>query len=407
MTRRSARAALFVLFGLLAVGAGGYYWLRLQPALTGPLILQQVGFKDLEDWSSNDPRPAIEAFRRSCERLLQLPADQKLSGSGYAGTAADWSAVCRSAPSVTTPSAARHWFEENFVPLAVGLGATGEGLFTGYYEPELQGRRQIRDQFRTPVYGVPDDLIEVDPDAFRYLLRGERIVGRIDGQRLVPYATRAEIDQFGLSRAPILFYSDDPAAVFFLQIQGSGRVRFDDGRIERVAYAAQNGWPYTAIGRALIDEGEIAREKMSMQAIRAWMHQHPREARSVMEKDRSFVFFKELPLGDPRLGSPGAEGVALTPNASIAIDKRIHPLGAPFYVVASTPDADASRPERPLRQVFIGQDSGGAIRGPVRADLFFGYGHDAESMAGRMKSTGHLYVLVPKAIAPRAAGPNA
>ena len=127
----------------------------------------------------------------------------------------------------------------------------------------------------------------------------------------------------------------------------------------------------------------------------------------MMEKDRSFVFFKDLPLGDPRLGSPGAEGVALTPQASIAVDERIHPLGAPVYIVASVPDADASQPERPLRQLFVAQDIGGAIRGPVRADLFFGYGHDAESMAGRMKSGGRLYVLVPKAIASRVAGANA
>lgn len=407
MTRRSARAAFLVLFGLLAVAAGGYYyWWRLQRAPTGPPILRQVSFKDLEDWSSSDPRAGIEAFRRSCERLLQLPPGQNLSGNGYAGTAADWIAVCRGVPSVSTPSAARHWFEENFVPLAVGQGASREGLFTGYYEAELRGSATSRGRFRTPVYGVPDDLIEVDLGDFRESLRGERIAGRLDGQRLVPYSTRAEIDKFGLSRAPVLFFADDPAAVFFLHIQGSGRVRFEDGRVERVAYAAQNGWPYTPIGRALVEEGQIAREKVSMQAIRSWMDQHPREARAVMEKDRSFVFFKDLPLGDPRLGSPGAEGVALTPNASIAIDQRIHPLGAPFYIAASVPDPDESRPERPLRQIFIGQDIGGAIRGPVRADLFFGYGHDAESMAGRMRSTGHLYVLVPKAIAPRAAGPN-
>jgi membrane-bound lytic murein transglycosylase A len=406
MTRRSARAAFLVLFGLLAVALGGYYWWRLQHGPTGRLILQQVSFKDLEDWSSNDPRAAIEAFRGSCERLLQLRADQKLSGSGYAGTAADWTTVCKRVPAVTTPSTARHWFEENFVPLAVGQGTSHEGLFTGYYEPELQGSRTNHGRFRTPVYGVPDDLIEVDLGEFPGSRSDERIAGRLDGRRLVPYATRAEIDKFGLSRAPVLFFADDPAAVFFLHIQGSGRVRFEDGRMERVAYAAQNGWPYTPVGRALIEERQIAREKASMQTIRAWLDEHPQEERAVMERDRSFVFFKELPLGDPRLGSPGAEGVALTPNASIAVDQRIHPLGAPFYIAASEPDPDASRPERALRRLFVAQDIGGAIRGPVRADLFFGYGRDAESMAGRMKATGRLYVLVPKAIATQAVAAN-
>jgi membrane-bound lytic murein transglycosylase A len=293
------------------------------------------------------------------------------------------------------------------MPLAVGQGGSREGLFTGYYEPELRGSRIQHGRFRTPVYGMPDDLIEVDLGEFRESLRGERIAGRIEGQRLVPYATRAEIDHFGLPHAATLFFSDDPAAVFFLHIQGSGRVRLDDGSVLRVAYAGQNGWPYTAIGRALAEEGQIEREKLSMQAIRAWLDTHPHEARAVMEKDRSFVFFKELPLGDPRLGSPGAEGVALTPFASMAVDQRTHPFGAPFYVVASAPERDPAKPEAPLRRLFVAQDSGGAIRGPVRGDLFFGYGHDAESMAGRMKARGHYYVLVPTAVARRAGWPSA
>src|SRR5215471_2109308 len=404
MTRRSARAALVVLVGLLAVAVAAYFSWRAEFPSGLPLTLQQASFADLEGWTSGDPRAALEAFRRSCERLSQLPSAEKLTGSGYAGTVADWTPACRSAPTTASANVARQWFEETFTPLAITQGLPKEGLFTGYYEPELRGSHNNQGRFQTPVYGVPDDLVEVDLGQFRDSLRGERIAGRLDGGRLVPYATRAQIDQLGLSRAPVLFFSDDPAAVFFLHIQGSGRVRFEDGRIERVAYAAQNGWPYTPIGRALVEEGQIARGKVSMEAIREWMDRHPGEARAVMEKDRSFVFFKDLPLGDPRLGSPGAEGAALTPNASIAVDQRIHPLGAPFYVVASEPDSDTSRPEHALRRLFIAQDIGGAIRGAVRADLFFGYGRDAESMAGRMKSTGRLYVLVPKAIASRAAG---
>ena len=217
----------------------------------------------------------------------------------------------------------------------------------------------------------------------------------------MPYFTRAEIDRFGLPHAPILFFADDPAKVFFLHIQGSGRVRLENGTVERVAYDGQNGLPYTPIGRVLIAEGQIARADMSMQAIRNWIVSHPAESTRVIEKDQSFVFFKELPLGDPRLGSPGAEGVPLTPGGSIAVDERVNALGAPYFVVADSPDPDPTRPDRPLRQLFVAQDVGGAIRGAARADLFFGYGPAAESMAGRMKSHGRLYVLLPRALANR------
>jgi len=194
--------------------------------------------------------------------------------------------------------------------------------------------------------------------------------------------------------------------VFFLHIQGSGRVLLDDGSMKRVAYAGQNGWPYTSIGRALVEENQLERRKASMQSIRAWIDAHPSKARELMERDESFVFFKEAPVGDPELGSPGAEGVPLTPNASMAVDERIHPLGAPFYVVADAPDRDPAQPQRPLRRLYIAQDIGGAIRGPIRGDLFFGYGKDSESEAGRMKSKGQLYVFVPKALAARIDGAN-
>jgi membrane-bound lytic murein transglycosylase A len=176
-----------------------------------------------------------------------------------------------------------------------------------------------------------------------------------------------------------------------MHIQGSGRVVFDDGKVVRVAYAGQNGWPYTAIGKTLIAEGAMTREQMSMQAIRGWLREHPDRARRIMESDASFVFFRELPVGDPKLGAPGAEGVTLTPGASIAVDMKIHPLGAPFYVTTRMPDSKTD-----LHRLFIAQDTGGAIRGPVRADIFFGFGPDAEKSAGGMKQTGQLFVLLPK-----------
>lgn len=403
--RRPSRAALFILLIVAILVGATAIWLLTQPkpvpAPKAVLALRAVAFADLDDWASTDPRGARDAFQRSCAHLLALPPSTALSGTGYGGVTGDWSATCRQVPQTADAKALRHWFEANFVPFAVGRGETAEGLFTGYYEPELNGARTAHGGYRTPVYGRPDDLIDVDLGAFRDALRGEKIAGRIEGHRLVPYATRAEIDRDGLPHAPVLFFADDPAAVFFLQLQPAGRIRFENGLVERVAYDGQNGQPYTAIGRVLLQQGQLERSKVSMQAIHAWMDSHPRDARRLMEEDKSFVFFRELPLGDPNVGGSGAEGVPLTPESSIAVDDRFHPLGAPFYIVAQAPDADASRPDRPLRQLFVAQDVGGAIRGPVRADVFFGDGRDAASKAGRMKSRGIMYVLLPHALAKR------
>jgi membrane-bound lytic murein transglycosylase A len=248
---------------------------------------------------------------------------------------------------------------------------------------------------------MPDDLVQVDLGDFRDALRGDRIAGRVVDHRLVPYDTRAQIDAKGLDYAHVLFYSDDPVAVFFLHIQGSGRVTLDDGRTLRVAYAGQNGWPYTPIGRALIEENALPREHMSMQAIRTWMTAHPADARRVMEIDKSFVFFKTSPVGDPSLGAEGAEGVPLTAGASLAVDNTLHALGVPVFLSATAPDPDSSQPELTFNRLLVAQDMGGAIRGPVRGDVFWGFGPQAESIAGRMKSTGKLYVLLPKPVAAR------
>src|SRR6202012_5885309 len=244
------------------------------------------------------------------------------------------------------------------------------GLFTGYYEPELRVSRTRHDRYQTPVYGLPDDLVSVDLGTFRDALKGERIAGRIEGHKLVPYATRAEIDADGLKSSHVLFYGDDPVAVFFLHIQGSGHVVFDDGTVARAAYAGQNGHSSTAVGKTLIRMGALKRENVSMQTIAAWLHTHTAQARAVMESDASYIFFKETPLGDPSLGSPGTEDVALTPGASIAVDNKIHPLGVPFYIATTTPDG------KPLNRLYVAQDTGGAITGAVRADIFFGFGHE-------------------------------
>ncbi len=322
-----------------------------------------------------------------------------MGGAGYAGTVGDWQGVCSAVPSGDIgASGARKFFETWFAPVAIGAGSDAQGLFTGYYEPELLASRTKAGAYRTPIYGLPDDLVSVDLGLFKSALHGEQIAGRIESHRLVPYATRAEIDAHGLARAPVLLYADDPIAVFFLQIQGSGRARLPDGSYVRLAFAGKNGRAYTPIGRTLIVQGALDRQSVSLQSIRAWLLAHPEQARAVMESDQSFVFFQETPLGDPALGSPGSEGAPLTPGASLAVDSRLHALGAPFFVAATAPDPDSAKPDRPLDRLLIAQDTGGAITGPVRGDVFWGFGPSAKAVAGRMKSHGRFFVLLPKGL---------
>ena len=320
-----------------------------------------------------------------------------MGGSGYAGTAGDWRGLCLSLPPSPNEADAREWFKSEFVPFAVSAGRNRNALFTGYYEPEIQASRTEHGSYRTPIYGAPRDLVTADLGLFRKDLAGIRISGHVADARLIPFPSRAEIDAGGLGDAPVLLYTNDPVSLFFLHIQGSGRARLDNGSMLRLAYAGQNGRPYTPIGRALIAKGEIGRAQMSMQAIRAWLVSHPGEARAVMESDQSYVFFHEAPIGDPRLGSLGTEGVPLTPEASIAVDPAHHALGVPMYVVADATGDGGGR----FSSLCIAQDTGGAIKGIARADIFWGFGARAESIAGGMKSGGNLYVLLPKVLAAR------
>jgi membrane-bound lytic murein transglycosylase A len=345
------------------------------------LRLTQLRFSDLPQWNAGEA--ALASFQRSCTALTAKPDSEAMSGAGYAGTAADWRAVCG-----TAQGEARNFFERNFTPFAV---SGGDGLFTGYYEPEIRGSRSRHDAYQTPVYGLPPDLVRADLGLFNAKFKGEHISGRLDGRRLAPYADRAEINAKGAANAPVLFFTDDPVGFFFLQIQGSGRAAFDDGSSARIGYAGDNGQAYTAIGRTLIADGSLKREDVSLQSIRAWLLSNPARAQSVMETNRSYIFFAESALGDPALGPKGNLGTNLTPLASLAVDPRLNALGAPFFVAAEGAD--------PIHAVMVAQDIGGAIRGPVRGDIFFGFGPEAERRAGAMKATGALYVLLPNALA--------
>ncbi|HEY6578569.1 MAG TPA: MltA domain-containing protein [Rhizomicrobium sp.] len=398
--RPRRRIGLFILLLLLAAAAGASLWCFLRPAPSGQLALVRIDFAALPGWSASDARPALAALRRSCAAVLRLAPNRPMGGSGYAGEVRDWRDVCAATGDAQSDGqSARNWFETWFAPFALRMGVEREALFTGYYEPEIDGSRTPHGQYTTPVYGLPDDLVTANLGLFRPELSPIRITGRVTDHRLDPFPTRAQIDANGLDDAPVLLYARDPISVFFLHVQGSGRARLDDGAMFRLAYAGQNGRAYTPVGRTLIAQGDLDRQHMSMQAIRGWLESHPGAARKTMESDQSYVFFRELPIGDPALGSPGSEGVPLTPETSIAVDPAIHAFGVPIFVATQAPAANPLAPPTRFAHLCIAQDTGGAIKGGLRVDIFWGFGARAESVAGRMKSTGGLYVFLPKTLA--------
>ncbi len=269
-------------------------------------------------------------------------------------------------------------------------------MFTGYYEPLLDGSRQRSERFDVPLYRKPDDIIEIDLERFHDRFEGQTISGRLTADSFEPYYERAEIAAGALTgRGLEVVWVDDAVEAFFLHIQGSGRVRLAEGGEMRVGYAGQNGRPYYAIGRELVARGEMTLEQVSLQSIRAWLAAHPSEAHAVMAVNPSYIFFRQLD-GE---GPIGSLGVPLTPRRSLAVDAAHLPLGAPLWLDATAPRADGSG-DAPLRRLMVAQDTGGAIRGAVRGDVFWGHGAAAEAIAGRMKHPGRLWILLPRGLDP-------
>ncbi|MFM9865758.1 MAG: murein transglycosylase A [Micropepsaceae bacterium] len=362
------------------------------------LRFERTSFAKLDGWTAGDPKAALAAFVASCKRVVKRNDGDTFGGVAAYGTVGEWRGACSAV--LQTSGDARQFFEAWFEPVMASNRDEAVGLFTGYYEPELAGSRTASGKFTTPLYTRPSDLVSVDLGTFRPALKGERIAGRVDDARLVPYATRGQIVSAGLGgRSSVIAYVDDAVGAFFLQIQGSGRVRFPNGEVVRVAYDGQNGHPYTAVGRVLVERGDVRREDMSMQRIRSWLAANPAKADALMNENASFVFFKEQPIADPALGAEGAQSVSLTPEASLAVDLKFHGLGAPMWIDATAP-AEAG-PDVVFRRLVIAQDTGGAIRGPVRGDVYWGAGKRAEEIAGRMAHRGRLYVLLPKSVAAR------
>lgn len=364
-----AAGALLALILLAAACAPLPPAAEVKPEAAEKAFFLEYSFAALPGWQQTQLEPSLQAFLRGCPVVKLL------------------SKACEQARAVLPGDerAAREFFEANFIPYAViAPEGSDSGLVTGYYEPFLEGSRSRSERYPYPIFGVPEDLIVVDFPEFRHL----RLRGRLQGRRLVPYYSRAEIDVKDDLKAPVLAWTADPVELFFLQIQGSGQLRLDSGEQIRLGYADQNGHPYRSLGRLLVERGELALENASMQGIKAWAAANPHKLQEALNHNASYVFFRELPPAD---GPIGALGVPLAAGYSMAVDRRYLPLGAPVYLASTYPTSVV-----PLERLMAAHDTGGAIRGAVRADFFWGSGSEAGAAAGRMRQQGRLWLLWPR-----------
>jgi membrane-bound lytic murein transglycosylase A len=354
--------------------------------------LAPVEWTELPGWRDDRVNETWPAFVAGCRALV-----------ASARTRDSWQAVCSAAASMAAPDAAtaRRFLEDHFIAYRVaGPDGADEGLVTGYYEPLLEGSRERDARHGVALHAPPPDLVTVELASLFPDLAGKRVRGRVEGRKVVPYWTRAEIEAGRLPRdTRVLAWLADPIDAFFLQIQGSGRVRLADGAVLRLGYADQNGHPYTPVGRVLVERGELAPDAVSMQAIRAWGERNRDRLPALLDANASYVFFRETPA--PALGTPeasidgpyGSLGVPLLAQRTIAVDPSHIPLGAPVYLASNEPGSSA-----PLQRLTLAQDTGGAIRGAVRADFFWGTGAQAADKAGRMRERGRLWLLWPRGV---------
>jgi membrane-bound lytic murein transglycosylase A len=363
--------ALLLLASLLAPLAA--YLLRPPPPPR--LTLKQADFAELDGWHDDTLAAGLSAFLRSCAIMLGKPDNTAVSPRTPVdfGTVAEWRPICAAAAALSPgdDAAARAFFEQAFTPLLAGNNGDSKGLFTGYFEITLDGARHPGGPYRVPLYRRPPDSLRTQ-------------------------YTRAEIDDGALGGHDLeLLWVDDPVGAFFLEIQGSGLIRLHEGGSTRVGYADSNGKPYVAVGRLLVEQGIMPKEQVTMASIADWMKANPKEGAALRRTNPSYVFFREITGPGPI----GAEQTVLTAGRSLAVDRHFLALGLPIWL-----DAKQRFTAGDIRRLVVAQDTGGAIKGPVRGDLFWGHGKAAADGAGAMNAYGHYYLLLPKAVAARAAG---
>lgn len=351
------------------------------------LTFKQIEYAQLPAMPEENWQPALAAFKESCKKMMTKPG---------------WEDVCAKAQNLPL-NQARTFFAAYFTPYqAIAQSAdqkgkvseTDTGKMTGYYEPILYGSRTKKTPYVYPLHTMPSDLITVDLEELYPQLKGLRLRGQVQGNRLVPYDSRAEMTKRNLDKYAIAWV-EDPVAAFFLQIQGSGRIVLPDGTYMRVGYGDVNGHPYRGIGNYLVRQGYLKSHELSMQSIQAWARKNPKKVQSVLNQNPSYVFFVERKDQDPREGPIGAQGVPLTDMGSVAVDRRFYELGWPIVV-----DVEQTNPDMKFTRVVVAQDTGGAIRGPIRFDFYWGSGDEAALSAGRQNSQVKAWVLLPNGVQP-------
>jgi membrane-bound lytic murein transglycosylase A len=358
------------------------------------MVLHQTSFSNIQDWAGDDHAAALATFKRSYDEI-QTTAHGFKREAMFGGTLQDWLAVPETAFDTND---ARKFFETHFIPCEVQDPDRPEGLFTGYYEPEAAGSLIQTKEYQVPIYRKPPELVALDAESQKTT---GLAYGVIKNAKAEGFFTREQIEKGALSHRQLeIVWLKSWVDAFFIHIQGSGRVVLKDGRVIRLAYAGKNGQPYTGIGGVLLKRGVATPETMSMQVLRDWMASRPGEARNLMWNNKSFIFFRDIEVPDDELGALGAQQVHLTPLRSLAVDRSIWMYGTPIWLDTKMPP-ESPNGSKPFRHLMVAQDTGTAIRGHVRGDVYWGWGDDAALIAGNMKSPGRIIVLLPKALAQR------
>ena len=359
-------------------------------------MFRQVQFNQLPGWKTANLKKSLQTFQTSCRAFVKQNPEQAVGTEHIDLHVKDWQPACHAALKIhhVSEKKARLFFHEWFLPVEYSDKKTaGPGLFTGYYVPTIKGSYTQSKEFSVPVYETPSDLVTSDLGMFFPDLKNRILIGRLSGKKLVPYYTREQISKGAIEdKARVLVWINSPIDRLFLGIQGSGMIELEDGTQLSIGYDAQNGAPYTAIAGVLIKKGVMTKHNASMQAIKRYLEEHPEQMDKILNENKSFVFFRKMSEGV----ALGSQGVALTPGYSLAIDRQWIPMGAPLWLNTTRPDSNKPDKSKPLQRLMIAQDTGGAIRGKIRGDVFWGCGERATLVAGHMKNEGHYWLLLPK-----------